>query len=82
MTPLSLMNSASHAANGRRDSLGSPFYSGQSTSGYICWTIASNDGAGLELYFGSGTLDYPGTTWFALHHASRWTVARPMSSPR
>ena len=46
---------------------GSPFYSGQSTSGYICWTIASNDGADLELYFGSGTLDYPGTTWFALH---------------
>lgn len=43
-----------------------PFYSGQSTSGYICWTIASNDSAGLELYFGSGTLDYPGTTWFAL----------------
>lgn len=44
-----------------------PFYSGQSTSGYICWTIASNDGAGLEMYFGSGTLDFPGTTWFALH---------------
>lgn len=43
-----------------------PFYSGQSTSGYLCWTIASNDGAGLELYFGSGTLDFPGTTWFAL----------------
>jgi hypothetical protein len=44
-----------------------PFYSGQSTSGYTCWMIAANDGAGLELYFGSGTLDYPGTTWFALH---------------
>jgi hypothetical protein len=42
-------------------------YSGQSTSGYICWTIAADDAAGLELYFGSGTLDYPGTTWFALH---------------
>jgi hypothetical protein len=45
----------------------SAFYSGQSTSGYICWTVAANDGAGLEMYFGSGTLDYPGTTWFALH---------------
>jgi hypothetical protein len=44
-----------------------PIYSGQSTSGTICWTIAANDGTGLELYFGSGTLDYPGTTWFALH---------------
>lgn len=44
-----------------------PIYSGQSTSGNICWTTATNDAAGLELYFGSGTLDYPGTTWFALH---------------
>jgi hypothetical protein len=44
-----------------------PIYSGQSTSGSICWTIAANDSTGLELYFGSGTLDYPGTTWFALH---------------
>lgn len=44
-----------------------PIYSGQSTSGYICWTIATNDSSSLELYFGSGTLDYPGTTWFALH---------------
>jgi hypothetical protein len=44
-----------------------PIYSGQSTSGHICWTIAADDSTGLELYFGSGTLDYPGTTWFALH---------------
>jgi hypothetical protein len=42
-------------------------FSGQSTSGWICWTIAADDSAGLELYFGSGTLDFPGTTWFALH---------------
>jgi hypothetical protein len=41
-------------------------FSGQSTTGWICWTIATNDDAGLELYFGSGTLDFPGTTWFAL----------------
>jgi hypothetical protein len=44
-----------------------PIYSGQSVSGNICWTIATDDSAGLELYFGSGTLDFPGTTWFALH---------------
>jgi len=44
-----------------------PIYSGQSTSGNICWTIATNDAAGLQLYFGSGTLDFPGTIWFALH---------------
>jgi hypothetical protein len=42
-------------------------YSGQATSGYTCWTIAANDAGSLVLYFGSGTLDYPGTTWFALH---------------
>jgi hypothetical protein len=45
----------------------SALFSGQSTTGYICWTIAANDASSLELYFGSGTLDYPGTTWFALH---------------
>lgn len=44
-----------------------PITSGQSASGYVCWTIAANDESSLELYFGSGTLDYPGTTWFALH---------------
>lgn len=41
--------------------------SGQSASGYVCWTIPANDESSLELYFGSGTLKYPGTTWFALH---------------
>jgi Divergent InlB B-repeat domain len=44
-----------------------PIPSGQSTSGYVCWTIASNDQSSLELYIGSGTLNYPGTTWLALH---------------
>jgi hypothetical protein len=41
--------------------------SGQSSSGYVCWTIAATDASSIELYFGSGTLNYPGTTWFALH---------------
>jgi hypothetical protein len=41
-------------------------FSGQSTSGYVCWTIAANDESSLELFFGSGTLNAPGTTWFAL----------------
>jgi len=44
-----------------------PLYSGQSASGYVCWTIAANDASTLELCFGDGTLNYPGTTWFALH---------------
>jgi hypothetical protein len=44
-----------------------PIPPGQSTSGYVCWTIATNDETSLKLYVGSGTLDYPGTTWFALH---------------
>jgi hypothetical protein len=44
-----------------------PLYSGQSTTGYVCWTIAANDASSLELFFGSGTLDSPRTTWFALH---------------
>lgn len=44
-----------------------PIPSGQSTTGYVCWTIATNDESSLELYLGSGTLNYPGTTWFALH---------------
>lgn len=47
--------------------LTAPISSGQSASGYLCWTISGNDESSLELYFGSGTLDYPGTTWFALH---------------
>ena len=44
-----------------------PLLSGQSTSGYVCWTIARNDANSLELYFGDRTVNYPGTTWFALH---------------
>lgn len=44
-----------------------PVPSGQSVSGYVCWQIAANDASGLELFFGSGSLNYPGTTWFALH---------------
>jgi hypothetical protein len=44
-----------------------PINSGQSATGYVCWTIVTNDESSLELYFGTGTLDYPGTTWFALH---------------
>jgi hypothetical protein len=42
-------------------------YSGQSVTGDVCWTIAANDQSSLELYFGSGSINYPGTTWFALH---------------
>ena len=44
-----------------------PIPSGQSTSGYVCWAIATNDQSRLELYIGSGTINYPGTTWLALH---------------
>jgi hypothetical protein len=44
-----------------------PFEPGESRSGYVCWTIAANDESSLELFFGSGTLDSPRTTWFALH---------------
>jgi hypothetical protein len=44
-----------------------PLLAGQSATGYICWTIAANDASSLKLYFGSGTLNLPPTTWFALH---------------
>ena len=44
-----------------------PLFSGQSASGYVCWTIPANDANSLELFFGNGTLNFPGTTWFALH---------------
>jgi hypothetical protein len=47
--------------------LTTPINSGQAASGYVCWMITASDDTSLELYFGSGTLDYPGTTWFALH---------------
>lgn len=44
-----------------------PLFTAQATTGYVCWTIAANDESSLELYFGSGTLAAPRTTWFALH---------------
>lgn len=44
-----------------------PIYTGQSVTGYVCWQVAANDASSLELYFGSGSLNYPRTTWFALH---------------
>jgi hypothetical protein len=44
-----------------------PVPSGQSISGNVCWRIAANDASSLELFFGTGNLNYPGTTWFALH---------------
>jgi len=45
--------------------LTAPLSPGQSTSGFLCWTIASNDASSLELYFPRG---YPGPPpiWFAL----------------
>jgi hypothetical protein len=43
-----------------------PFYPGESRTGYVCWTIRSIDASSLELFFGSGTLNFPRTTWFAL----------------
>jgi hypothetical protein len=44
-----------------------PFEPGESRTGYVCWTISANDAGSLELFFGSGTLDAPRTSWFALH---------------
>jgi len=44
-----------------------PFEPGETRTGYLCWTIAANDESSLELFFGPGTFDFPGTTWFALH---------------
>ncbi|MGZ4402053.1 MAG: hypothetical protein ACXVRV_04240 [Gaiellaceae bacterium] len=47
---------------------GDPLNAGQSTTGYVCWTIYASDANSLELYFGLGTLEGPPrTTWFALH---------------
>ena len=45
----------------------SPLFSGQSTTGFVCWTIAANDADSLEMYYGDRTLNSPGTTWLALH---------------
>jgi hypothetical protein len=47
--------------------IGDPLDAGQSTTGYVCWTIASSDADSLELYFGLGDFHAPRTTWFALH---------------
>lgn len=45
-----------------------PVASGQSVTGHVCWTVATGDAANLEMYFGSGSLNFlPVTTWFALH---------------
>jgi hypothetical protein len=44
-----------------------PLNAGQSTTGYICWTITASDADSLEFFWGLGTLDAPRTTWFALH---------------
>jgi hypothetical protein len=44
-----------------------PFDSGDSRTGYVCWTIDASDAGSLDLYFGSGTFGIPRTTWFALH---------------
>jgi hypothetical protein len=47
--------------------LNSPIYRGQSETGYVCWTIATNDANTLDLYYGTGG-PHPGRTiWFALH---------------
>jgi hypothetical protein len=47
--------------------LDSPIYRGQSETGYVCWTIATNDASTVELYYGTGG-PHPGRTiWFALH---------------
>jgi hypothetical protein len=40
--------------------------SGQSATGYVCWTIDTNDAGTLELFFGGGEVA-DNTTWFALH---------------
>jgi hypothetical protein len=47
--------------------LNNPIYEGQSATGYVCWTIATNDASTLELYYGSGGPSAGGTIWFALH---------------
>ena len=47
--------------------LNNRLHPGESATGYVCWTIATNDASTLELYFGSRTLYDGGTSWFALH---------------
>jgi hypothetical protein len=44
-----------------------PLNAGQSTTGYICWTISAGDANNLELFWGLGNFDVLRTTWFALH---------------
>jgi hypothetical protein len=46
----------------RLDSFGTLF-SGQSDTGNVCWRIAANDAASLELYFDGSAY----RTWLALH---------------
>jgi hypothetical protein len=43
-----------------------PLNAGQSTTGYICWTISAGDANNLELFWGLGNFDLLRTTWFAL----------------
>jgi hypothetical protein len=45
--------------------LGTDVFSGGSVTGTVCWQIARNDQASLELFIGSG-VTYADTTWFAL----------------
>jgi hypothetical protein len=45
-----------------------PLGARESTTGYVCWTIAAGDASNLELFWGLGMLDGPPrTTWFDLH---------------
>jgi hypothetical protein len=47
--------------------LDSPIYRGQSETGYVCWSIFTDDASTLELYSGTGGPHPGGTIWFALH---------------
>jgi hypothetical protein len=47
--------------------LDSPVYKEQSETGYVCWTITTNDAGTLDLYYGTGGPHPGGTIWFALH---------------
>ena len=47
--------------------LDSPIYRGQSETGYVCWSIFTDDAGTLELYSGTGGPHPGGTIWFALH---------------
>jgi hypothetical protein len=47
--------------------LDSPIYRGRSVTGYVCWTIGTDDAGSLELYYGTGGPHPGGTVRFALH---------------